>query len=136
MRSVRCWPAAQLAGFRWQNTACGGRLGSLRRARFRAKRSARERSENKKTPAKAAVVGTSQGFQKQRLRSESNRRWRMCNPVAEPVSPGNGRDSGEVTTTVTTTAPADPALTQVVDAWSSLPPAVRAGILAMVRASR
>jgi hypothetical protein len=41
-----------------------------------------------------------------------------------------------VTTTVTTTAPADPALTQVVDAWSSLPPAVRAGILAMVRASR
>jgi hypothetical protein len=32
-----------------------------------------------KTPAKAAVVGTSQGFQKQRLRSESNRRWRICN---------------------------------------------------------
>jgi len=34
-----------------------------------------------KTPAKAAVVGTSQGFQKQRLRSESNRRWRICNPL-------------------------------------------------------
>ena len=38
-------------------------------------------AENEKTPAKAAVVGTSQGFQKQRLRSESNRRWRICNPL-------------------------------------------------------
>jgi hypothetical protein len=40
-----------------------------------------------------------------------------------------------VTTTATTAAAADPALAQVVKAWSSLPPAVRAGILAMVRAS-
>ncbi len=38
-------------------------------------------AENEKTPAKAAVVGTSRGFQKQRLRSESNRRWRICNPL-------------------------------------------------------
>ena len=36
---------------------------------------------NEKTPAKAAVVGTSRGFEKQRLRSESNRRWRICNPL-------------------------------------------------------
>ena len=91
---------------------------------------------NKKTPAKAAVVGTSQGSFGERLRSESNRRWRICNPLPEPVSPGNGSDSGEVTTTATTTAAADPALAQVVEAWSSLPPAVRAGILAMVEASR
>ena len=35
-----------------------------------------------------------------------------------------------------TLAPADPALSAVVEAWSSLPPAVRAGILAMVEASR
>jgi hypothetical protein len=41
-----------------------------------------------------------------------------------------------VTTTATTAAAADPALAQVVEAWSSLPPAVRAGILAMVEASR
>jgi integrase/recombinase XerD len=34
-----------------------------------------------KTPAKAAVVGTLQGSSKQRLRSESNRRWRICNPL-------------------------------------------------------
>jgi len=36
---------------------------------------------------------------------------------------------------VTTAAAADPALAQVVEAWSSLPPAVRAGIIAMVEAS-
>jgi len=40
-----------------------------------------------------------------------------------------------VTTTATTTAVADPALSQVVAAWSSLPTAVRAGIVAMVEAS-
>jgi hypothetical protein len=93
-------------------------------------------TEKQKTPAKAAVVGYSQGSQKQRLRSESNRRWRICNPESEPVSPENGSGFGEVTTTATTTAAADPALAQVVEAWSSLPPAVRAGILAMVEASR
>jgi integrase/recombinase XerD len=38
-------------------------------------------AENEKTPAKAAVVGHSQGSSKQRLRSESNRRWRICNPL-------------------------------------------------------
>ena len=38
-------------------------------------------AEKQKTPAKAAVVGTSQGSSKQRLRSESNRRWRICNPL-------------------------------------------------------
>jgi integrase len=38
-------------------------------------------AENEKTPAGAAVVGTPRGFQKQRLRSESNRRWRICNPL-------------------------------------------------------
>jgi hypothetical protein len=37
---------------------------------------------------------------------------------------------------VTTAAAADPDLAAVVEAWSSLPPAVRAGILAMVQASR
>lgn len=93
-------------------------------------------AEKQKTPAKAAVVGTSQGFQKQRLRSESNRRWRICNPEPSPAKSGETAVSGEVTTTATTAAAADPALAQVVEAWSSLPPAVRAGILAMVEASR
>jgi hypothetical protein len=37
---------------------------------------------------------------------------------------------------VPTSDRADRDLTAVVEAWSSLPPAVRAGILAMVQASR
>jgi hypothetical protein len=41
-----------------------------------------------------------------------------------------------VTTTATTTASADRDLAAVVEAWSSLPAAVRAGILAMVEASK
>ena len=51
-------------------------------------------------------------------------------------APGETGLRGEVTTTVTTAGPADSALSAVVEAWSSLPPAVRAGILAMVEASR
>jgi hypothetical protein len=71
-----------------------------------------------------------------RLRSESNRRWRICNPEAESVSLGNGSDSREVPTEVPTFDRADRDLAAVVEAWSSLPAAVRAGILAMVQASR
>jgi hypothetical protein len=41
-----------------------------------------------------------------------------------------------VITQVINSEPADPALSAVVEAWSSLPPAVRAGILAMVEASK
>jgi len=41
-----------------------------------------------------------------------------------------------VPTKVPTLAAADRDLAVVVEAWSSLPPAVRAGILAMVKASR
>jgi len=93
-------------------------------------------AENEKTPAKAAVVGTSQGFQKQRLRSESNRRWRICNAVASPGKPEENTASESDVHTDVHSEPADPALAQVVEAWSSLPPAVRAGILAMVQASR
>jgi integrase len=92
--------------------------------------------EKTETLAKPGISGASRGSSKERLRSESNRRWRICNATAGQVSPGNGSDSREVTTTATTTATADPALAQVVEAWSSLPSAVRAGILAMVEASR
>ena len=93
-------------------------------------------AEKQKTPAKPGKSGASRGSSVERLRSESNRRWRICNPEAEPVSLGNGSDSEEVPTKVPTLAAADPALARVVEAWSDLPPAVRAGILAMVEASR
>ena len=93
-------------------------------------------AENKKTPAKPGRSGSSRGLSVERLRSESNRRWRICNPEPKPISPEDSSDSAEVTTTVTTATAADPALAAVVEAWSSLPAAVRAGILAMVEASR
>lgn len=92
--------------------------------------------EKQKTLAKPDVSGAQRGSSVERLRSESNRRWRICNQKSKPVSPGVEAVSEEVTTKATTPEPADPALARVVEAWSSLPPAVRAGILAMVEASR
>jgi len=38
-------------------------------------------AENEKTPAKPAVSAGLQGSKAKRLRSESNRRWRICNPL-------------------------------------------------------
>ena len=38
-------------------------------------------SAQQKTPAKPGNSGTSQGSKAERLRSESNRRWRICNPL-------------------------------------------------------
>ena len=90
-------------------------------------------------PESATIPGGFRGKEAEkgeRLRSESNRRWRICNPASEPVSPEDGTGFPEVTTTATTAAAADRDLAAVVEAWSSLPPAVRAGILAMVQASR
>jgi hypothetical protein len=78
----------------------------------------------------------SQGSKAERLRSESNRRWRICNRTANEGFPEENDGSGPVDHTVDHTQPADPALSAVVEAWSDLPPAVRAGILAMVQASR
>lgn len=93
-------------------------------------------AEKQKTPATAAVVGTSQGSSKQRLRSESNRRWRICNPEPSGRNTADNAASASDVHTDVHTEPSDPALAQVVEAWSSLPPAVRAGILAMVEASK
>ena len=38
-------------------------------------------AEKQKTPAKPDHSGTSRGSSVERLRSESNRRWRICNPL-------------------------------------------------------
>jgi hypothetical protein len=40
-----------------------------------------EKPANEKTPAKPGAGRASQGSSAQRLRSESNRRWRICNPL-------------------------------------------------------
>jgi integrase len=38
-------------------------------------------AEKQKTPAKPVISGASRGSSGERLRSESNRRWRICNPL-------------------------------------------------------
>ena len=93
-------------------------------------------AQNAKTPAKPERTGALRGSSRERLRSESNRRWRICNPVASPENTGENPASAESVHTDVHSENADPALSAVVEAWSSLPPAVRAGILAMVEASK
>ncbi len=51
------------------------------RAADHSEPSAAPTSKNKKTPEKPGNIRTSRGFSAQRLRSESNRRWRICNPL-------------------------------------------------------
>jgi hypothetical protein len=96
-------------------------------------RAAAQQPESATIPAELAGV---EKKKRKRLRSESNRRWRICNPAAEPVLPEDIEACGEVPTKVPTLGKADRDLAAVVEAWSNLPPAVRAGILAMVQASR
>ena len=91
---------------------------------------------NAKTPAKPGKNRESQGSKRERLRSESNRRWRICNQAAVPVNPEENAGFQVVDPIVDPTAEADPELTEVAAAWETLPPAIRAGILAMVRSSR
>jgi hypothetical protein len=38
-------------------------------------------AEKQKTPARPGVSETLRGSSRERLRSESNRRWRICNPL-------------------------------------------------------
>ena len=91
---------------------------------------------NTKTPAKPGNSGTSQGSRAERLRSESNRRWRICNPLPDTDFPEGNPDPGQVDPVVDPTAPADPELAELAAVWSSLPGAIWAGILAMVRAAK
>jgi len=95
-----------------------------------------EGPRNAKTPAKPGNSGTSQGSKAERLRSESNRRWRICNPLPDTDFPEENPDPGQVDPAVDPTAPADPGLAELAKIWSSLPRAFRAGILAMVRAAK
>jgi hypothetical protein len=67
-----------------------------------------------------------------RLRSESNRRWRICNPLPIAANPEQEPAAAAVDHKIDHTEPADPALMAVIEAWPRLPSAVRAGILAIV----
>ena len=94
------------------------------------------RPQKRKNPAKPGNSGTSQGSKAERLRSESNRRWRICNPLPDTDFPEENPDPGQVDPVVDPTAQADPVLAELAAAWSSLPRAIRAGILAMASAAK
>jgi integrase len=101
-----------------------------------ADHTAEVKPEKAKTPETPGESKASRGSSTQRLRSESNRRWRICNQKPSPGNPEENRASASDVHADVHTEPADPALAAVVEAWSSLPAAVRAGILAMVEASK
>ena len=75
----------------------------------------------------------------ERRRRDSNPGWRICNPLPCPLNPEeNGRlaegaapDAAPETGKGTITAE----LASVIDAWDSLPPAIREAILVMLRAA-
>jgi hypothetical protein len=72
---------------------------------------------------------------KKRRRWESNPRWRICNRKPSPEKPEENPASASDVHTDVHSELVDPDLASVVEAWSSLPAAVRAGILAMVEES-
>ena len=89
-------------------------------------------AETQKTPAKPGKTGTSRGSSVERLRSESNRRWRICNHTASIEMPDeNAAPASDVHADVHA-APLDADLAVVVEAWPSLSTELRARILAML----
>lgn len=56
-------------------------------------------------------------------------------PTKTPKAETSGAESGALPAQTAPTPPADPALERLVEAWPTLPDAVRAGIAAMIDAS-
>ncbi len=56
-------------------------------------------------------------------------------PKNTPIPDSSGAESGAPGAQSTPTPPADPTLAKLVEAWPTLPEAVRAGIAAMIDAS-
>jgi len=78
-------------------------------------------AEKQKAPENPGDSGFFQGSFGKRLRSESNRRWRICNPPAEPVLPEDIEACGRVPTKVPTLGKADGDLTAVVEGMVETP---------------
>ena len=68
----------------------------------------------------------------ERLRSESNRRWRICNHTASVEKPAEDAALASDVHADVHAAPLDADLAAVVEAWPSLLAELRARILAMV----
>jgi len=92
--------------------------------------------QKRKNPCETLQIRDFAGVKAERLRSESNRRWRICNPLPDTDFPEENHVPGQVDPVVDPAAPAAPELAELAAAWSSLPTAIRAGILAMVRAAK
>ena len=56
-------------------------------------------------------------------------------PTISQISDPGGADSGALGAHKPPSPPADPALARLIEAWPTLPEAVRAGIVAMIDAS-
>ena len=71
---------------------------------------------------------------------DSNRGWRICNPLAERRNPQAGKEVTETAAeplaqTLAQETPIAPDLARVVAAWPDLPPHIRAAVLALVGAA-
>jgi len=99
-----------------------------------------ERSPNEKVLQQ--TVATEGHFLKRR-RPDSNRGWRICNQTTSSQNPQSDKDLGKSESEVgalggaleTKTAQHEPDLQTIIDAWPTLPDAIKAGILAMVKAA-
>lgn len=78
-------------------------------------------------------------FQKRPL-PDSNRGWRICNPLVVSASPKSIPSCDDTASYYSTRRSAgnelDSGLQPILDAWPKLPEALKAGILAMIVAAR
>ena len=76
---------------------------------------------------------------RERRRRDSNPGWRICNQTSNPQNPEENLDSREgaaqSAAAEAENGPIDPDLASVIEAWGTLPPAIREAILSMLRAA-
>ncbi|SRR5271157_1900815 len=87
------------------------------------------------------VVRDDSGLDGERRRRDSNSGWRFCRPLPDTPKRHGGKGLRLSTRVEDPNLPTaaysfPPDLAAVVSAWPELPDAIRAGILAMVRAAR
>jgi hypothetical protein len=90
-------------------------------------------SVKKHTPAGAGVEVTPRGFEPSHDSSGNTRVSKSRGNKSGNIGPDSG-PTPTPTTPATPPPPTDPDLSAVVAAWPTLPPAIRAGMLALVKA--
>jgi hypothetical protein len=83
-----------------------------------------------------ALAGGGEQWRGKRPLPDSNRGWRICNPLHDDPNPNPAKGSGQSPESVAHQLPGetkiDPDLARVLAAWPSLPPAIRRAVLALV----